>query len=234
MKFSDEMISAYADGELQGGEKTEFESVLEHDIELQQALAHVNGLKLQLHEAYHQIEIPAHVQQKTLGKRMAAYAMLLMLVFGSGWMSGDLMHEQSSPVLQAALQSENASPVTDKVGRYILHIGTHDNAKFKRALDEVEVLLVNYSSSKIPVELEVIANAGGLNLLRNDGSAFAQKVKRISEQYPNVKFIACSNAIERLREQGIEPNLINTVRKGPTALDQVVRRMNEGWTYVKI
>ena len=234
MKFSDEMISAYADGELQGGEKAEFESVLEHDIELQQALAHVNGLKLQLHEAYHQVEVPAHVQHKTFGRRMASYAMLLVLVFGSGWMSGDLMHAPSSPVLQAALQAENMSSVSDGTGKYILHIGTHDNAKFKRALDEVEVLLVNYSQNKKPVELEVIANAGGLNLLRNDGSPFAQKVKQISEKYPNVKFIACTNAIERLREQGIEPNLINAVHKGPTALDQVVKRMNEGWTYVKI
>ena len=85
-----------------------------------------------------------------------------------------------------------------------------------------------------PIELEVIANAGGLDLFREEASPYAMRIQQLSEQYPNVKFIACTNAIERLREKGIEPHLIKSVHRGPTALDQVVKRMNDGWTYIKI
>jgi len=234
MKFSDEMINAYADGELQGREKAEFEQVLQYDSELQLAVENISDMKAQLHDAYHRVDIRHQVQRNTVTHRVAAYAALLVLVFASGWLGSDLMHGSTGTYLSSTFYSDGVKAGEQVNGKFVLHIGTHDHVKFKRTLDEIESLLVNYQSEAQPIELEVIANAGGLNLLREDGSPFAEKVKQISQEYPNVRFIACSNAIERLREQGIEPDFINAVQQGPTALDQVVRRMNEGWTYIKI
>jgi len=50
----------------------------------------------------------------------------------------------------------------------------------------------------------------------------------------NVSFIACSNALERLRSRGIEPKIIAHTRTGGTAIDQIVKRLQQGWVYIKV
>lgn len=235
MKFSDEMINAYADGELQGSEKAEFEAALLSDVELQRTLDGINLVKEQLRHAYQKVDMPAKTQHKSVNRRVASYVGFLILAFSGGWISGDMLHDSKTAVVQAELlaQQQMKEGIEDQ-GKFILHVGIHDNKKFKRTLDKAEALMASYKNDQQSIELEVIANAGGLDLFREGASPYAERVKELSKQYPNIKFIACTNAIERLREHGIEPNLINTVHKGPTALDQVVMRMNEGWTYIKI
>jgi len=234
MKISDEMINAYADGELQGNEKAEFEETLKTDDELQQAVDCVRDLKVQVHGAYRDVEALNSLQNDVFKYRVAGFAVLFLLVFSSGWLGGDLMHRINETAQSESFFSNGVKASAEVKGKFVLHVGTHDNDKFKQTIDEIENLLVSYKNKEQLIELEVIANAGGLDLLREDGSPYVQKVKQLSQQYPNVKFIACSNAVERLRERGIEPKLIDAVHQGPTALDQVVKRMNEGWTYIKI
>lgn len=237
MKFSDEMINAYADGELQGSEKAEFESALQKDAELQCALDDVVSLKAQLRSAYDSVQLPSQEQVKKANYRVAAYAGFLLLAFSGGWISSAMIPQQA-PVIETVYQEDGYSGIraasVQQPGKYILHIGSHDDAKFKYILDKAEYLMTHYQDDMQLIELEIIANAEGLDLLREDASPFAQRVKDLSQRYPKIKFIACSNAIERMREKGIEPNLINAVHQGPTALDQVVKRMNDGWTYIKI
>jgi intracellular sulfur oxidation DsrE/DsrF family protein len=231
MKFSEDMVNAYADGELQGSEKDEFEAALICDADLQYALDEVLELKSVLRSAYRNIEeLPAQRQSPVLSYRLASYIGLFLLVFSSGWVSGDFINKSNS----VSAVTKNASADSTALNKYILHIGTHDDAKFRRALNEAEALLTKYQANQSPVELEVIANAGGLDLFRENATPYAERIRRISQTYPNIRFIACSNAIDRLREKGIEPNLINTVQQGPTAIDQVVMRMNQGWSYIKI
>ncbi len=235
MKFSDEMISAYADGELQGSERIEFESILQNDADLQQTLNELYELKTQLRHSYQKVDAPEQVQPRTTHYRMAAYSAFLFVAFTSGWISSDLMRKPHQAAEQAGLFDQGVYAVANKPGKYILHIGQSDNAKFKKTLDEAESLLAHYRGNKQDIELEIIANAGGLDLFRSGATPYSERVKRLGERFPNIKFIACANAIDRLRERGIEPNLINAVHQGPTtALDQVVKRINEGWKYIKI
>jgi len=234
MTFSEDMINAYADGELQGSEKAEFEAALQRDADLQNSLDEVLQLKRDLRGAYQKVSLPEQAQRSPVNYRVASYIGLFLLAFSSGWISGDIVNQPGSIGSQISSLSQVSMSETAALNKYILHIGANDNARFKRALDEAEALLVKNKTSQQAVELEVIANAGGLELFREDASPYSERVKSLSKAYPNIKFIACSNAIERLRERGIEANLITSVHQGPTALDQVVLRMNEGWSYIKI
>ncbi len=233
--FSDEMINAYADGELQGSEKNEFERELQNDPQLQQAVVELSALKVQLNHAYKGVEAPELPQINGVGYRVVAYAALLIVAFSGGWISSDFMHAPRVSGVQASLFSqEGVQAVSERPGKYILHIGQRDDRKFRKTLDEAEALLMQYKNNHQDIELEIIANAGGVDLLRLGATPYSDRVKQLSMRYPNIKFIACSNAIERLQEQGIEPSLIQAVHQGPTAIDQVVKRVSEGWTYVKI
>ena len=234
MKFSEDMVNAYADGELQGSEKSEFEIALMNDADLQSALDDVLQLKSEIQNAYKNVREPVQRQSPVTNYRVASYIGLFLLAFSSGWISGDFVHTPHAISTQMGMSTQAVSADSAALNKYILHIGTHDNVKFKRALDEAEALLVKSQNNNSLIELEVIANAGGLNLFRDNATPYSKRVKHLIEAYPNIRFIACSNAIERLREKGIEPNLINAVHQGPTALDQVVMRMSEGWSYIKI
>ncbi|HED32955.1 MAG TPA: hypothetical protein ENJ08_01875 [Gammaproteobacteria bacterium] len=239
MKFSDEMISAYADGELQGNEKIEFESALQVDAQLRQSLDNVLILKLQLKDTYKGVDPVERDLPAVTNYRFVAYMAFLIVAFGGGWISSDLMHTsgtwQMGAFVNGVSGQRGTGTAAEKTGKYILHIGQRDNTRFRKTLDEAEALMAQYKNNPQGIELEIIANAGGLDLFREGATPYAERVKKISILYPDIKFIACANAIERLRERGIEPDLINAVHHGSaTAIDQVVKRVNEGWTYIKI
>ncbi|HEY9200642.1 MAG TPA: hypothetical protein VIQ81_03505 [Gammaproteobacteria bacterium] len=240
MKLSNEMMNAYADGELQGAERAEFEALLQNDPDAQQALQDILAVKRQLAQAYRGAAVPAQTPSRTMNYRLAGYAALLLLAFSGGWLGSNQMHQSNAQPLADArsLSPTNemlqVSNVQSAAGKYILHIDSKDHLKFKTALDRAEALVAMYQAESHPYEIEVIANAGGLDMLREGETPYGDRIRQLSQRYPNIKFIACSNAIERLQEKGVKPNLIASVHQGETALDQVVKRMNQGWTYMKI
>lgn len=240
MKLSNEMINAYADGELQGSERAEFEARLQHDTEAQQTLQGILEIKRQLRQAYRDTAVPAKNSSRTASYRPAGYAALLVLAFSGGWFGSNQMHHsdvQSLTEAQLLPSSDDllqVSSVASAVGKYILHVDSKDQLKFKRALDKAEALVAMYQATAHPYEIEVIANAGGLDMLREGKTPYADRIRQLSQRYPSIRFIACSNALERLQEKGIEANLVASVHHEATALDQVVKRMNQGWTYMKI
>ncbi len=232
MEFSNEIINAYADGELQGSEKTEFEKELQKDAELQQALNDLYTLKAQLQSAYQNIVPPVKQQYTSGNMRYAVFSILLLLTFTGGWFSAGMIHNEK--IADVELFNPAMQIITEQPGKYILHIDVHDKNKFKQTLDQAETLLASYQNKEQNIQLEVLANAGGLDLFREDRSPYIQRVKQLSRDYPNIKFIACSNGIKNLRENGIEPHLLTTVQQGATAIDQVVKRVHQGWSYIKI
>lgn len=240
MKLSSEMINAYADGELQGSERAEFEAKLQRDPVAQQTLQDILVIKQQLAQSYRGAVAPTQSQSRAMGYRLAGYAALLVLAFSGGWLGGNHMYQSNLQALAEARSEQSSGSVLQvsetksAVGKYILHIDSKDNLKFKAALDKAEALVAMYQEAAHPYEIEVIANAGGLDMLREGETPYADRIRQLSQRYPNIRFIACSNAIERLQEKGVKANLIATVHQGTTALDQVVKRMNQGWTYMKI
>jgi hypothetical protein len=46
--------------------------------------------------------------------------------------------------------------------------------------------------------------------------------------------VACANTIKRLQEKGVDVPLIDRTHARETAIDHVVARLRNGWTYIKI
>jgi len=236
VKFSDEKINAYADNELHGQEKNDFEKALQSDPKLQFALNNTYTLKKQILNTYKTAHTTNEIKAHPLkNMQLATYAIILLLTFSSGWISSDLVHAPGTTTQQTNAHPDNTQAITDKSGKYIIHVDKHDDNKFRKTLDQIEILLTQEKSKSEPVELEIIANAGGLDLFRVGLTPYTNQIQQIIANHPNVKFIACANAIERLLGQGKKPNLISAVQHGKiTAIDQVIKRVNDGWTYIKI
>ena len=115
--------------------------------------------------------------------------------------------------------------------KIILHIDESDPKQFEAVLSYTEEFLSNHKNSK-KFQIEVVANAGGIDLLRDDFPV-SKKVVSMMDEYDNVTFIACTNAISKLRAQGIDPTMVKDVKTETAALTHIIERLNMGWTYIK-
>lgn len=59
------------------------------------------------------------------------------------------------------------------------------------------------------------------------------RIARMSREYANLRFIACGNSLERLREQGIEPALVKEADNSTPAVERIVDRLQRGWSYIR-
>jgi intracellular sulfur oxidation DsrE/DsrF family protein len=114
----------------------------------------------------------------------------------------------------------------------LLHLDESAPETFSAVLDYAEKFLAEHQASG--AEVEVVANASGIDLMRVGGSPYEERVRSLSRRYQNLHFIACANAIRNLRTQGVPVTVLDKVSAGETAVDHIVRRLHDGWSYVKV
>ena len=115
--------------------------------------------------------------------------------------------------------------------RIIVHISESDPAQFETTLAYTEKFL-NEHKNNGKARIEVVANAGGIDLLRAE-YPLSGKVMSMMDKHDNLTFIACTNAINKLRAQGIDPSIIDNVGTDEPALIHIIDRLRTGWTYIK-
>jgi hypothetical protein len=241
MHYSDEIINAYIDGELEGPEREKFKDDLQNNEELANKVRILCGLKCSLKSSYSQIPLPGPIQQDPVGFyfgniKLAVVAVLILCV---GYFLGSAVNVtqiKSSPVVHNdVIKGIKLTPVSlQESNKIILHIASGDTDILYKTLYKIDTILEKYRENEIPFELEVVANSGGINLFREETSPYKNRIKQIMKNYTNVTFIVCANAIERLRMQGVEPGLIAHTETGVTAIEQIVKRLQQGWVYIKV
>jgi len=243
LKYSDEIINAYVDGELGGVEKQGFRLDMERDQALAERVDALCCLKKSLQASYQQLPLLSRqTDEPNIGRTWAQSMAALLLLFvgvSAGWLGhGNYSHEKislASTKNAAAFQGVQLTPVNfTQTNKIILHIASDNGDRLAKTLEKVEMIIAQYKDTGIPYQVEVIANAGGINLLRDDVSPYKKRIGNILHDYKNISFIACSNALDRLRLQGIDPKLIKHTKTGVTAVEQIIKRLQQGWVYMKV
>ena len=70
--------------------------------------------------------------------------------------------------------------------------------------------------------------------MRTASSHYIDRIKLLIARYDNVRFIACSRGLSKLRELGMNTTIIDGVDAHAPAADHLIERLTEGWTYIKI
>ena len=245
-QYSDEIINAYVDDELDAVERENLKQAMANDAELSDRIHALCELKRTVKCTYESLPGADASTQKYRPVKMPAWqqsiaaAILLFLGILFGWQGHD--HLDNRPLLQDTRWAANntlhglkLTPVSLKQSnKIVLHIASADSDKLETAVRQIEHILKQYKKNDLDFDLEVLANAGGLKLLRNDVSPYRREIESIMTENKNVTLIACSNALQRLREQGIEPRLIADTKTGVTAVEQIVKRLQQGWVYIKV
>lgn len=242
--ISDEHLNAFVDGQLDADEKSRILGAINNDAELNHRACELRRLRELVHHAYDAPPPPplrlSHTTRAPLWRQAIAATLLLMLGGAIGWVG----HAQQQPLNLKAmyLDEEKAFQTANLIQapvrgerKILLHISSDEPAKLERALDTAEQLLSTYQRLKQPVELELVANAGGLDLLRADVSPYADRVQALQRQYDNLTFLACQTALDRLRqEHHITPDLLPEALVTPNALDEILNRLQQGWMYISV
>jgi intracellular sulfur oxidation DsrE/DsrF family protein len=86
--------------------------------------------------------------------------------------------------------------------------------RFRAVLDYAERFLRRHSEAG--TQVEVVANATGIDLVTGGVSHCETRVRTMMQPYPNLHFIACVNSIRELRARGLEALLPTDLHSGTT------------------
>ena len=239
-RYSDEMLNAYLDGELASDEQKRLIEALNDDQQLSQRVCELARVRSMVQFAYHDVTTDANqLHTRSTFSRRTRMGLATALTLAIGITVGWLAHHYNTPN-QGLLELANHVELNNKrtsadTWRVMLHLTTDNPTRLKVVLDEAEALLAQYAQNKQPLQMEILANGKGLNMLRADTSAYSQRIKDMQTRYNNLVFVACGTALKRLQEEkNLHVELLPDVDITPSAIGEVLKKQGEGWTYIQI
>lgn len=238
---SDETLNAFIDGELDVVESETLIARMREDKELAQRVCALRHLQSMVRVAYAAPPAAAGrasraVPRRRLVQYSAVASLILMLGLGGGWALRGL-EPQAVAVLPAVVSSgyqvvslaREADP-----NRVMLHLDSAAPEKMVAVLDQAERLLTQAEQHGRTMQLEVVANSGGLDLMRAGVSPHAERIALLKRRHANLQWVACGQSIARFKSEGQQVVLLPATRTAPTAIGEIVTRLQQGWTYVRV
>lgn len=237
-QYSDERLQAFVDDEVDLAERAEIMNAVQQDNALACRVCELLQIKDSVRLAYREPERPQHSQPvlpERWYRRIPTQAAAALVVFTLGTGTGLLLHGQGgAPWTQhGRLVAANGAQQLEQK-RIVFHISTANPDRLREALDDAEELLASYKGHPELVQLDVVANAAGLSLLRTDTSAFPERIRKLAGEYHNIRFLACSRSMEKLTLKGVDVHLLPEAEVIPAALEAIVDRLQEGWMYIRV
>lgn len=239
MPITDETLNAFVDQQLTPSEMGEVFEAIKADPELAKRSCEIRQLKSLVKHAYDGVE-PSQPAQWGRARTWGTQAVAAALLLGLGGMIGWAMKPAGGGILPAELAQRGefmqASAQSAESGsRFILHIDTDKPERMAAVLDYADQILENARKEGVKAELEIVANNYGLNLLREGhNTPYQQRISELAAKYGNLKFIACGQAVARVEREGKKVMLINEAQMVPSVIGEVVSKMKEGWTYIRV
>lgn len=223
--FTHYQIHAYIDGELSAEEVATFEQKLASNPALKAELCELTHNKRQLHQYYSRICPPKQHLPRVSSlhslSRMAASIILGAFLGSASLYSYQLItHQASVPTFAQSYSADS---------NFVVHLDTNQPDKLAATLEKARYLLDSQPSAKV----QIVTNHEGIQLF-DATQASSQQIMQLLSQYDNLHLMACQRTVERLKKQGEKFELLQKVRADSPAVDEVVAKMKQGWTYIKI
>ena len=238
--ITEDKLNLFIDHQLDSDEMNEIHEAILDDKELREQVCQLKAVRELVGYAYS--EVPASRFENSNQKRTAsmvgsAVAASLTLVVGVvlGWST-----YQYSPNAIQAISAENtfqyvANHVNVEHGKrkIVLHIDSSDLQVVNAALNEADQLLATYRKANTPMELDIITNKSGINILRPGISPYINRIQNLINS-DEVAIYACNRSIAKaLKKEGVEIVLMQGVTKDKSARELIPQRLEKGWVYIK-
>lgn len=226
--FSEERLNAFIDNELGAQEREEILAAIAEDAELGQRLCALRSTKELVRHAYGSLPSGHRNRDGRFPFWGGALAAGLALVVGVliGWQGHHVsMKSPHDSVLAWAGGMFSPQPT-----RVLLHLDSALPERMEETLDLAEAYLAKASRARV----EIVVNNSGLDLLREEATPYAERIAALASRHDMLAFVACGNAIARYRNAGLDVTLVPEAQVAGTAVEHVVDRVRQGWTYLKI
>lgn len=237
--ISDEYLNSYIDNQLDQAEKARAFDTIRQNESLKEKVCELRAIKEAMQQAYHQP--PAYKNKLIKGYRpikisFEALAACLILCLGgaTGWATHAWLNQNNNQDISSALQIEQANNPITETRKVIVLLSNAHPAKIKAALDETEGLLDSYKQAHQQIQVELITNKLGVNLMRTNTSNDSTRIRQMQKKYPNLSLMVCGQTIGKLQNKGENVQLLPQISLTTSAADQINKRLHQGWGYIKI
>lgn len=238
---SDETLNAFVDGELDVAESEALIARMREDKALAQRVCALRSLQTMVRLAY--TEPPAAAGRKTgalpsrkFVQRCAFGCLVLLAGLATGWAlrgAGGALIATGPVVPGANFHAVSLKQQADP-DRILLHLDSGAPGKMEALLDQAEGLLDAARQRGRTMQLEVIVNSQGIDLLRADHNPYAARIAQMKARHPNLQWVACGQSVARFRSEGQDVKLLRAAQTTPTAIGEIVTRLQQGWTYIRV
>lgn len=111
--------------------------------------------------------------------------------------------------------------------KVIFHIDEPSKGRADQVLMNITNLLNDLGDGN--VEVELLANGGGVRALTKESEGLAEQVEALSKR--GVRFVACQNSLDHLNMR--ETDLLDLVAVVPAGVSELVKKQMEGWAYIR-
>ncbi len=222
-----DMLNALADGQLDAEQSRYVLSLLEKDNELQKELCEIQRIKHLVSSAYPlEPAVKSTRNASAVWLRAAVYLFALSATFAGGIASSHYFENWQ----KGEGQTLAGAKVLDN--RFIVFVDSHEPVRLEKALNKAETLAQKVE--KTGGGVYVVASAEGLDLLRLGATRHEGRILQMSDSYPHLKFVACSNTLYSYKQRGELVELVDNTEVAPSAVEFVVQHMRDGWRYIAI
>lgn len=241
---SDETLHAFVDGELDVSESEVLIARMREDQELAQRVCGLRSLQSMVRLAYAEPPVAAGRSRAVASRRQLAQRCALgCLILFAGLSGGWALRGLETPAVAAApgaggagIGGHQAVSLLHEAdpNRVMLHLDSAAPDRMLATLDHAERLLDEAEGQGRTMQLEVIANSHGIQLLRAGHSPHAARIERMQQRHANLHWVACGQSLARFAGEGQKVELLPAARTAPTAIGEIVTRLQQGWTYVRV
>lgn len=245
---SDETLNAFVDGEFDVAESESLIARMRDDPDLAQRVGTLRSLQSMVRLAYAEPPVSrgwvaSAVPRRQFMQRCAFGCLILLAGLSGGWVLHSLESQAVAvapaftltppALLNSGFQTASLAREADP-NRVMLHLDSAAPERMQAALDQAERLLDEAERQGRTMQLEIVANSHGINLMRAGVSPHAARMARLTQRHANLHWVACSQTIARFRGEGQTVELLPNARAAPTAIGEIVTRLQQGWTYVRV
>jgi hypothetical protein len=118
--------------------------------------------------------------------------------------------------------------------RIVFHVDENDPKKMNITLNNAANLNKYYQDKGEEAQIEIVTYGPGLMMLHARKSPVKGRIASFAQNFDNVSFKACANTMRKMRKKtGKEVPLLPQAEVVPSGVMHLVKRQEEGWSYIR-
>lgn len=141
------------------------------------------------------------------------------------------------------LKPSAASPTGEPAGaqaareprhRIVYHISSNDPPTMQRGLGTIDNVLKLYRSRRETARIEIVANGGGVHMMRSDTTPVSPMLQYMRSTYPDLILTVCGHTKTIMEANEVQSvQLLSWVGITTAGIARVVELQEAGYAYVK-